>query len=418
MTSRERIIKAINHIETDELPVDFGATSATGINVSTIYRLYPLLGLRERRPVVSDAMQLLARLEDDVREALLTDVIPLPSPKTKVGTRANNNYKDFYLPDGTPALIDETIEYDIDEKGNYYLYPKGDKSFPPSMMMPSNGGFFDTIERCELDEDSITPREDFYEFGSVWDDDTAKHYETEADFLYKETDYAIACAFSQGGFGDLAKVPGPTVGYPKGIRTVESFLAAHILRPDYIHEVFQMQCETALKNLEILKQAVGDEIQVICMGGTDFGTQTGLYFPPEIYRNLYKPYIKALNDYVHKNTNWKTFWHSCGAISELLEDFIESGVDIVNPVQCSAKGMDPKYLKDTFGSRIVFWGGGIDTQQTLPFGTQDDVRKQVRERIEIFKKGGGFVFSSIHNIVPGTPPENIVAMLETIQKYR
>ena len=418
MTSRDRVIRAINHIETDRIPVDFGATSATGINVSTIYRLYSYLGIKERNPIVNDAMQLLSKLEEDVREALLTDVIPLSSPKTKVGTSATNHYQSFDLPDGTPALIDESIKYYIDEKGNYFFYPKGNKSLPSSMMMTNKGGFFDTIERCEPDEDSETPREDFSDFESIWDDDIAKYYEAESKFLYKETDYAIACAFGQGGFGDMAKVPGPTIGYPKGIRTVESFITAHCLRPDYIHEIFQMQCDAALKNLEILKQAVGDRIQIICMGGTDFGTQNGLYYSPEIYRKLYKPYIKRLNDYVHQNTNWKTFWHSCGAISELLNDFIEAGVDIINPVQCSAYGMEPNYLKDTFGRRIVFWGGGIDTQQTLPFGTPDEVRKQVRERIEIFKKGGGYVFAAIHNILPNTPPENIVAMLEAIKEYR
>ena len=188
--------------------------------------------------------------------------------------------------------------------------------------------------------------------------------------------------------------------------------------PDYIHEIYQMQCEAAVKNLEILKQAVGDRIQIICMGGTDFGTQNSLFYSPEIYRKLYKPYIKRLNDYVHRNTGWKTFWHSCGAVSELLEDFIEAGVDIINPVQCSASGMEPNYLKNTFGSRIVFWGGGVDTQQTLPFGTPEEVRKQVRERIEIFRKGGGYVFAAIHNILPNTPPENIAAMLDVIKEYR
>ena len=231
MTSREKVIRAINHMETDSLPVDFGATSATGINVSTIYRLYGILGTGVRNPVINDAMQLLSRLEEDVRKALLADIIPLASPKTKVGTRVTNRYQAFSLPDGTPALIDESIKYSIDEKGSYFFYPKGDKSLPFSMEMTKSGGFFDTIERCEPDEDSETPREDFSEFGTVWDDDTAKHYEIEAKRLYEETDYAVACAFGQGGFGDLAKVPGPTVGYPRGIRTVESFVMAHYLRP-------------------------------------------------------------------------------------------------------------------------------------------------------------------------------------------
>ncbi len=418
MTRRERIICAINHEETDILPVDFGASSATGINVDVLYKLYEKLGVIKRNPVIIDTMQLLGKLDEDVLVALCGDVMPIPSPKTKIGTPVSQTKKLFVTPKGTPALIDDTVEFEIDNKGYYYLYPQGNKSVQHSMVMTDDGSFFNAIERCEFDEDSETPREDFEELGSVWDDATALHYENYAKNLSETTDFAISCAFGGGGFGDVAKVPGPTVLHPKGIRTVEGFLQAHIIREDYIHEVFSLQCETALKNLEILKQAVGDKIQIICVGGTDFGTQTGLYFAPETYRKLYKPYVKKLNDYIHKNTNWKTFFHSCGAVSELMEDFIEAGVDIINPVQCSAVGMNPQKLKDTYGDRIVFWGGGVDTQHTLPFGTPEEVKREVKERIETFKTGGGFVFSSIHNIVSGTPVDNVAAMIAAVKGYR
>ena len=418
MTPRERIVKAIHHQETDWLPVDIGATSATGINASALYRLTAYLGLPAKPPIINDTMQMLSQLDNELRSLLQTDVVPLPSPSTKIGTKITGKYQPFIMPGNTPALLDETVKYTKDSEGNYYLYPQGDLSAPYSMKMTSDGSFFNCLDRIMSDEDSLTPREDFSDFNPAWSDDIARHYEQKSHELFEETDYAIACAFGQGGFGDLAKVPGPTVRRPRGIRTVESFIMAHYLRPDYLHEVFSMQCDAALKNLNILRQAVGDRIQLICMGGTDFGAQNGPYYAPEIYRELYKPYIRRLNDYVHGHTKWKTFWHSCGSIAGLLDDFIDAGVDITNPVQCSAAGMDPEHLKNTYGDRIVFWGGGVDTQHTLPFGTPTEVREQARLRIELFKPGGGFVFSSVHNIVAGVPPQNLAALLAEVKRHR
>ena len=192
---------------------------------------------------------------------------------------------------------------------------------------------------------------------------------------------------------------------------------AHALHPEYIHELFDMQCEIALKNLEILRQAVGDYIQIIGVSGTDFGSQNGEIMSPRQFRKLYKPYFKQLNNWIHQNTSWKTFFHCCGSIVRLLDDFVDMGVDILNPVQCSALGMDPMALKVKYGDDLVFWGGGVDTQHTLPFETPQDVRREVRERLEIFSQGGGYVFNTIHNIVGNTPVENLQAMFEMLQEF-
>jgi uroporphyrinogen-III decarboxylase len=145
--------------------------------------------------------------------------------------------------------------------------------------------------------------------------------------------------------------------------------------------------------------------------------QGGTLISPRAYRKLYQPFHKQINDWVHANTNWKTFIHSCGSVINLVEDFIASGFDIVNPVQTSAANMDPRELKRRFGDRVTFWGGGVDTQQELPYGTPDQVRRQVRERIEIFGAGGGFVFNTIHNVQPNTPIDNVLAMYETVREY-
>jgi uroporphyrinogen-III decarboxylase len=135
-----------------------------------------------------------------------------------------------------------------------------------------------------------------------------------------------------------------------------------------------------------------------------------------MYRAFYKPYHQRLNHWVHENTPWKTQFHCCGSIVRLLDDFIDAGMDVLNPVQCSAAGMDPETLKSRFGKRIVFWGGGVDTQRTLPFGTPAEVGEEVRERIRIFSRGGGYVFNTIHNILARTPVENIRALLEAVEE--
>lgn len=198
---------------------------------------------------------------------------------------------------------------------------------------------------------------------------------------------------------------------------MEDWLAAHVLYQEYILELFEMQSEFMIKNLEIYKQAVGDRIQVIWVSGTDFGTQNGPFFSPSIYRKLYKPFNKKVNDWIHKNTNWKAFYHTCGSVAALLDDFVEAGIDILNPVQCSAAGMDPRILKEKYGEKLVFWGGGVDTQQILPFGSPEEVYAQVKERLDIFAPGGGYVFNTIHNIVGGVPVENIMAMYDAVKKY-
>jgi uroporphyrinogen-III decarboxylase len=149
--------------------------------------------------------------------------------------------------------------------------------------------------------------------------------------------------------------------------------------------------------------------------GTDFGTQISTFCSSDTFRDIYMPYYKKVNSWIHENTSWKTFKHSCGAIEPFIPLLIESGFDILNPVQCSARGMDPALLKQKYGKDIVFWGGGIDTQQLLPFGTPDQIRRQVKERCEIFGKDGGFVFNSIHNIQANTPTENIVAIFEALK---
>jgi uroporphyrinogen-III decarboxylase len=283
--------------------------------------------------------------------------------------------------------------------------------------MPKDGWYFDTIIRQEpIDEDNLNVEDNLEEFGPISDEEL-EHFRREADRLYAETDKAIFANFGGTAFGDIALVPTPWLKRPKGIRDVEEWYVSTLTRRDYVYRIFERQCEIALDNLDRIYQAVGDRVTAVFVTGTDFGTQRGPFISPQAYRDLYQPFHKRVNDWIHQHTSWKTFNHSCGSVMALIEDFIESGFDILNPVQISAADMDPSQLKARFGDRITFWGGGVDTQHTLPFGTAEEVGQEVRERIEILGPGGGFVFNSIHNIQARVPVENLQALFETLHEY-
>jgi uroporphyrinogen-III decarboxylase len=261
--------------------------------------------------------------------------------------------------------------------------------------------------------------EDQIEGYPVLSEETLRFFEKESTRLYEETDYLIVSGGVPGTkLGGAAFVPGPFLKNPKGIRDLEEWYISLLTRGEFIKEVFAKLTEIGLENLKLLHQAAGERIQVILMTATDFGMQRGLLISPEIYRNLFKPYHKTVNAWIHRNTQWKTFIHSCGSVYDLLSDFKEAEFDILNPVQISAARMDPARLKREYGDHFTFWGGGVDTQRTLPFGTPDEVRAEVREMIEIFRPGGGFVFNAVHNIQPGVPVENMLALFETVKEYR
>ena len=418
MTSRERFIKTLNHQQPDKVVIDIGATSQTGINACPLYKLREALGLEQKPVTIIEPAQILAKVDEDLVKAVGSDVIGLWGPQNVLGVR-NDNYKPFTMPDGTPAKMPGGLKFSRDENGKYYTYPQGDDSVPPSMYMPNDGYFFDNIERAgDFDEDNLTPIEDFKDDFSVMNDETAREIEKRSYELYDGTEYGIIGMFGGGSFGDVFLLPACSQKQaPKGIRKLEDWLMAHLLYPEYIKEIYTMQSEIILKNLEIYKQAVGNRVQALWLSGTDFGTQNAPFTSVETFCELYKPFQKNVNDWIHQNTNWKTFYHTCGAIRPLIPHMIEAGVDILNPVQCSAVGMDAQQLKDDFGKDVVFWGGGIDTQKILPFGTPEEVHDQVLERLSIFSKDGGYVFASIHNIVGNIPKENLLAMINAVKEY-
>lgn len=232
------------------------------------------------------------------------------------------------------------------------------------------------------------------------------------------TGKAILASFGGTSFGDIALVPGMDLKHPKGIRAVDEWYISTSLRRDYVYEIFERQCEVALRNLERIHAVVGERPTAALVSGTDFGAQNGPFISPKAYRSLFKPFHVKVNEWIHTHTSWKTFIHCCGSIWLLLDDIVDAGFDCLNPVQTSAADMDPAALKAKYGDRVVFWGGGIDTQKVLPFGTPADITEMVRERMAIFGAGGGFVFNPVHNVQAGIPTENLLALYGAVGKYR
>jgi hypothetical protein len=414
MNSRQRVLLALNHGKPDRIPVDWGGTVVTSIHASAIARLRNFMDLKNEPVKVFEPMMMLGKIEDDMLDLIKTDVIGLYSPHTLLGYK-NENWKPWRLPDGTEVLMGEGFEHSYDKDGAIYAYPNGNKKAPPSAKMPKNGLYFDNIIRQDdLSNHDFNARKDYMDQYSVFSEEDCKYYEETSRILYEQTEYAIFGNFFLSGVGDIFHIPGPWLEHPKGIRDISLWYIAHYEHPDYIKEFFDMQKEIQLKNLELYRQSVGDRIAAIAVTGTDFGTQNGPLISLDLYRKFYKPYHKIFNDWVHKNTRWKTFIHSCGSVVEFIDDFIDAGFDILNPVQFSASKMNLSFLKEKYGSSLVFWGGGVNPQKTLPFGNPEEIKAEVKNNMKILSEGGGYICASVHNIQGPTPAENIVAFFESV----
>ena len=423
MNSRERVGLALSHQEADRVPLDLGGCGQTSMHVSTVYQLRQALHLDPPgTPVkVVEPYQMLGEIGADLRDALGVDVANLNTPGTLFGFPLED-WKPWEFWDGTPLLVPGKFNTEPDENGDILMYVDDDRDTLPCARMPEGGFYFDSIVRQEpLDGDTfangepLDPRDNAEDFTPISDGDLA-HLESESRRMYEETDAAIMLVVGGAGFGDIALVPGPWMKRPKGIRDIAEWYMSTVTRKEYVRQVFELQCEVVMANLPKIYRAVGDRVSVAWVSGTDFGSQNSCFISPRAFRDLYKPFYQRVNGWIHEHTPWKTFIHSCGSIQPLIPDIIEAGFDILNPVQTSANNMAPADLKARFGDQVTFWGGGVDTQRTLPFGTPDEVRAQVRERLEVFGKGGGFVFNPIHNVQASVPVENLLAMYETVRE--
>jgi hypothetical protein len=344
------------------------------------------------------------------------DVVGLGGPRTLFGFK-NENWKPWTLFDGTPVLVPEGFNTDPEPNGDILMYPEGDRSAPPSGRMPKGGFYFDTIVRQPpVNDAALNVEDNLQEFVPITDE-VLEYYRSEAERLH-QTGRAILANFGGTAFGDIALVPVPWIKHPRGIRDIAEWYMSTVSRFDYVYEVFERQCSIALANWEKILGVVGDRVSAVFVTGTDFGTQHGPFISPDVYRELFKPFHKRVNEWIHRKTPWKSFIHSCGSVRMFLDDFIDAGFDILNPVQCSAVGMNPGELKSLYGDRLTFWGGGVDTQFTLPFGAPEAVRREVEARVRTFGQNGGFIFNTIHNVQACVPQDNLAALYDTFQAVR
>jgi len=416
MTGKERIQTVISHREADKIALDFGSTSVTGIHVKKIAEFRRYYGLEDRPVKVVEPFQMLGEVDDELAEIWNIDVVGARGASDMFGHR-QKDFVEKQLPWGQTVLLPQTFEMK-EEDGNIYVFPQGDVSCSPTAVMPEGGYFFNAIERgpaTALDA-TLNIEDNLEEFALM----------TDADFSYWQetltsshaTGRAVVASIGGTGFGDIALIPGLQLKDPKGIRAISDWYMSTVMRTDFIQDIFERQADIALRNLEKINQIAGDYIDILFVCGTDFGTQDSQFCSPETLSSLYGKAYRSINDWVHRNTRWKTFKHCCGAIVPLMETFIDCGFDIINPVQINAADMDPYFLKKEFGDQICFWGGGIDTQRVLQLGTPQQVGDQVRQLCDIFGEGGGFVFNTVHNLQANVPAENAFALMDAICKIR
>jgi uroporphyrinogen decarboxylase len=392
MNHRERVMAAIHHQQPDRIPVDLGGMRSTGIMALTYDRLKRHLNIVEGDIHVFDTMQQLAYVEEPVRQRFGCDVVILDA-----GLLAG--WRSYTLPDGTPAKISGDFHTEPDGKGGEYAL---DASGRRIQHRPESSYYFDTIY-FPLQNATTEADLDRYQWPTFSDEQLVK-LQSEAKRLSDETDYAILGSFG-GAFLEGGQESRGWANFMMDLAGDRGFAEALLdrLLANYLH------------NVELYLDAVGDHIQIIQMGG-DLGTQSAPQMRPETYYELIQPRQKALWGRIHALApHVAVFLHSCGSIYDLIPGIIDAGCDVLNPVQISARGMDLSRLKNEFGDRLCFWGGGCDTQQVLPFGTPEEVYAHTRSNIEILKPGAGFVFCQVHNIQAGVPPQNLLAMFEAVQ---
>jgi uroporphyrinogen decarboxylase len=393
MTSRERVLAALRHEPVDRVPIDFGGTRQSGIAAMTYARLRRHLGLPERPVRVFDLFQMLAEIEPDVAERFGADCVGLYRPQVAFGI-ANQDWKPWTLFDGTPVEV----------PGGFHpeTLPNGDLALRRGAeiigLMPKDGFYFDRLERYP---GATHPDLDTWEPPRL-DRPTLDHLAREAGRLFATTDKAVIAplgppyelfnGLGQGGFDD--------------------WMVTLAAEPDYVRRLYEKLVDAWVDNLRAFHARVGERIQILQIAD-DFGTQRAPFLSVRMFRDLVMPAYRRGLDWVHAHTSWKVMLHSDGALYPLLPSIIEMGVDILNPVQTTANGMDARRLKDEFGEQLVFWGGSCDPQGTLAFGLPEDVSREAREHLEVFAPGGGYVFAPVHNIQANVPPENVRVLFAT-----
>lgn len=411
MTARERVLASLVHREPDRLPVDLGSTPSSGISAVAYDNLRKHVGIG-RHTQVYDLAQQLAQPEDAIIEHFRIDVVD-------IGRAFNTDvaaWKDITLPVGVPvqvpAWFTPVVQPDgswdvVDGEGRRIGYMPNGASFIDETYFPYLDGYPDDLS----DVAGAMAKVHWSVLGhSPWD------HASEPDF-YDQLRQAALMLRATTDRALMVVVGGNLFEWGTFLRRIDNFLMDLAVDQANAERLLEALVLHHLRTLEKVCAAVGDVADVIRFGD-DLGTDVGPLMSPVTYRKLIKPRQKRMTDYVHAHSSMKTFLHSCGSIHAFLPDLIEAGFDAINPVQITAKDMEPWRLKRDFGADITFWGGGADTRGVLPRGTPAEVKDHVRRNIETFAPGGGFVFTTAHNMLHDVPPENIVAMYEAVDEYR
>ena len=411
MNSRERVLAAINHQEPDGLPLDLGATPSSGISAIAYHNLLQHIGV-DRPTLVYDVVQQLAQPDATILDRFHVDAID-------IGRAFNDqpgDWADFTLPDGPTVKFPAWFKPVQQAEGAWDAYAADGTRIA---TMPLGANFFDQTCFPYVDGYPDDYRDLDTAMGHVlwsglvhspWDHASEPDFwadlRTRALHLRATSDRALMIVvgcnlFEWGTF----------------LRRIDNFLADLVTTPAAVEGLLDALMERHMATLENVCKAVGDVADIVRFGD-DLGTDHGPFMSPKTYRALIKPRQRILTDYVKQHSQMHTFLHSCGSIYKLLPDLIDAGFEIINPVQISSRDMEPEKLKREFGKDVTFWGGGCDTRHVLNRGTPAEVKEHTRRNIETFAPGGGFVFNTVHNILPDVPPANILALYEAVDEYR
>jgi uroporphyrinogen-III decarboxylase len=409
MTSRERVLRAVNFQPTDRVPIDLGAMKASGIAVKAYNRVKARLNIHTKTRIW-DPLFMIASVEEEVMKRFHVDVVPLDVSSVMYDMRPDSELVPMTLYEGAEGLLPPHTNIGTDSDGRWVLLDKDRK--PTNFRMPRDGYYFDDLSFNRpgsiIDPKTFKPVTGFT-------DEQLKALNARGKFLYDNTEYAIlgwgggVCFLGLSLITD--RLSNVTMGLPS------EWMVMLMTEKETCHEMMDKSVEASIMCLKQLHHAIGDYCFAWGIAADDSGTQNGEFISPELWEEMIKPHYTKLCAWIHQNTNWKTFLHSCGSIYNLIPHMIEAGIDILNPIQISAANMEPARLKKEFDGKIVFWGGGCDTQQVLQTASPQEIREHVREQLRIFKPGGGYVFNQVHNIQPNVPAENIIAMLDAAYEY-
>lgn len=405
LTSRERVRRALNHEETDRVPIDFGASRISGIAAIAYKNLLHALG-RQEEIRVYDIKQQLALPSLEMVQHMGADVVQLQrlGPTTGMAFLEIDQWKPGQLTDGSPCLVPAACAESRRADGTIEILRDGQ-----CYAWRSPESFYFDVCYAPLAQAETTADIDAFVWPDPWTEREEQWLKAEVQRLHHGTDKAL--------FGGLPMFVCSFFELSLMLFGFENFMMKLATERDLVEYWLDAKLAHDLAILDRFLAVAGPCLQAIQMND-DLGTQDSLQISPRLYREVLKPRQRQWIEFVKARTKAKVFIHCDGAIEPILPDFIEIGIDVLNPLQTSARGMEPERIKKKYGANLGFWGGGVETQTTLPFGSVADIRREVRQRMQWLKQGGGYVFAPIHNIQPDIPAEKVLAVYETAAQCR